>query len=278
MSLHNHITPQEYLKHFAAYQYPERIWRYDKRGSSPKLLPIKATGQRKDFHPLGEERRLFRIEKSASPALNQLRDHSQIDEVGRVAIGNYLATMLARTERTRSKMADYLSEDIASLKNDPEVPARMWKVPMEPMLKHLEELEERLLRDNPLRTKETILNQALYLPDVLDHIVDMNWQVFTAESSERFLTSDNPVFVGTNGLKPPRGEFLFPLASESVLVGSWQSPKRRLTYRPANLQLVKGINRYTVSGADRWLYFHQRAGWVIKVIQNPSTKVGREPL
>ncbi len=277
MSLHNHITPQEYLKHFAPSQYPEQIWRYDKQGDAPKLLPIKVAGQRKGFHPSKEERRLFGIERSALAALNQLRDHSKIDEVGRVAIGNYLATMMARTERTRFKMADYLSEDISSIRNHPESWAMKWNVPMKPMLKILGDIEENL-QGNPLRTKETILNQALYLPEVLDHLVDMNWQVFTVTSSERFLTSDNPVFIGTNGLKPPHGEFLFPLASESVLVGSWQNPKRSLTYRSASLQFIKEINRYTASGADRWLYFHQRAGWVTKVIQNPSTRVGREPI
>ena len=275
--MHNHITPQEYLKHFATHKYPDRIWRFDKQKVSSEILPVKVAGQRQDFYSPGEEQRLGKIEQFALAPLNQLRERSEIDGSGRVAIGTYLATMLARTERMRFKMADYLSEDVADIKSHLELWSMKWNVTVEQLLKFLKGLEENL-QGNPLRTKETVLSQVLYLPGVLDHVVDMNWQVFTAESSEQFLTSDNPVFVVANGLKPPRGEFLFPLASESVLVGSWQPPRRSLTYRPAHSPFIKEINRHVVSGADRWLYFHKRAAWIIRVIQNPSTGIGREPL
>ena len=119
---------------------------------------------------------------------------------------------------------------------------------MAPMLGHLDRIEESLEGD-PLRTKDSLLHQVLELPKVLDHIIDMNWHVFTVESSERFLTSDNPVFISkAKGLMHPHGEFLFPLASEVALVGSWQGPKRGLTFLSASSRFIKEFNRHVVSG------------------------------
>ena len=220
---------------------------------------------------------MARIEQSALVPLDQLRERSDLDEGGRVAVGEYLSAMIARTERARLRMADYLSRDIASAKGDPELTAKQWNVPVAPMLDSLVKIEERL-HDDPLRTTEPLLHQVLELPGVLDHIVEMHWEVLTAESSEQFLTCDNPVFVGQAiGLIPPDGEFLFPLASEVALVGSWQRPRRSLTFLPASSRFIKEFNRHVVSGAERWLYFREPADWIKKVVQNPSTRTGRKP-
>ena len=104
----------------------------------------------------------------------------------------------------------------------------------------------------------------------------MKWQVFKVGTTDRFLTSDNPVFIGrSTGLKPPSGEFLFALASDIALVGNWEPSLGELTYLSANSRVVKEFNRFIVSAAENWIYFHKKAGWLKKVVQNPSTKVGR---
>ena len=274
--MHNHITPQEYLKHFSTNQNSDLIWRFDRQESRWERVPVMRAGQRKDFLPLDEEKRLTKIEQSALGPLNQLRKRSRLSGGDRIAVGKYVAVMIARTERMRSRMADSLSEDIASAKSDPERLALQWNVPMAPMLDHLDRIEESL-KDDPFRTKNPLLHQVLELPDVLDYIMEMNWQVFTVDSSERFLTGDNPVFIGkAKGLMPPHGEFLFPLASEVALVGSWQGPKRGLTFMPASSRFIKESNRHVVSRTGRWLYFHEKADWLTRVVQNPSTRIGRE--
>ena len=274
--MHNHITPQEYLKHFSTNQNSDLIWRFDRQESRWERVPVMRAGQRKDFLPLDEEKRLTKIEQSALGPLNQLRKRSRLSGGDRIAVGKYVAVMIARTERMRSRMADSLSEDIASAKSDPERLALQWNVPMAPMLDYLDRIEESL-QDDPFRTKNPLLHQVLELPDVLDYIMEMNWQVFTVDSSERFLTGDNPVFIGkAKGLMPPHGEFLFPLASEVALVGSWQGPKRGLTFMPASSRFIKESNRHVVSRTGRWLYFHEKADWLTRVVQNPSTRIGRE--
>ena len=277
MKIHNHITPQEYLKHFATKSNPELVWRFDIRKGIWESLPVRRAGQRKDFispeddHLLNEN-----VEGPAQSYLNKLRMGEHVDEDGRFAVSKYVVTMIARTERMRLRMADSLSQDIASVMNAPEATAIQWGVPVAPMRTHLSKIDEHLQVD-PLRTKEPILRKVLDFPEVQDHIMKMNWHVLTTRFSERFLTSDNPVFFRkATGLKPPYGEFLFALASKVALVGDWQGAERNLTFLPANSRFVKEFNRYIVSGADRWLYFHKRADWVNRVVQNPSTRAGRE--
>ena len=277
MSLHNHITPQEYLKHFATNQCRDRIWRYDKEKGTWGLLPIKSAGQRKDFYPQAEEDRLTKIEQSALVPLDQLRERSQLNDDGRDAVGEYLAATIARTESIRLKMANYLAAGIADEKSDSEETARRWNVPVALVLEHLDTIEEGLEGD-PFRTQEPLLHRVLELPEVLRYIVQMNWRVFTTDSPERFLTCDNPVFVGqANGLMPPDGEFLFPIASRSALVGSWRGPERSVAFHEATSRIIKEFNRYVVSSAVRWLYGHQKVDWVRKVVKNPKTSIGRAP-
>ena len=277
MSINTHITPREYLKHFTTIEDLDLIWRYDKQNARWERLSVSRVGQRRNFYSPEEESRLAEIEYSASFPFNQLREGSELDDSGRAAAGKYLATMIARTERARLRTAAIFSEEVAGAKSDSGRWAMEGNVPEAHMLNYLDEIDERL-RGDPLRTKEPLLLHVLELPEILDHIIAMNWQVFMARSPERFLTSDHPVFVGkAKGLKRPDGEFLFPLASQVALVGSWRGPNRSLTFSSASSQIIKKFNRYVVSGAERWLYFHEPADWVTKVVRNPSTKVGREP-
>ena len=277
MSLHNHIVPQEYLEHFGTTENSESIWRYDKRSARWEQLPVKSVSQRMDFFSEEDERMLNeKVEGPAIRHLKKLRAGEQLNQGGREAIGEYIARMVARTERMRLKMANSLKQEVAGVEDNPGLWAMQWGLPVVPMLKHLSDISESLQTD-PLRTKEPLLHRVLDLPEVRDNLVEMNWQVFTAVSSERFLTSDHPVFVSeSKGLKPPHGEFLFPLASGIALVGSWQGPKRGLSFSIASSRFIKEFNRYVVSGSDRWLYYHERAGWLDRVVRNRSTRRGRE--
>ena len=240
-------------------------------------LPVMRAGQRMDFYPPGEEARLAKIEQSALGPLNRLRNRSKLDLGGRGAVGKYLVAMIARTERARLRMADYLSSDIASAKGNPELTAKRWNGPEASMLDYLRKIEEGLEGD-PLRTTQPLLHQVLEFPGVQAHVLQMHWEIFTAASPEQFLTSDSPVFVGGDtGLKPPRGEFRFALASDVALVGSWQGRRGGLQFLKGSPGLIREFNRYVISGADRWLYFHEKADWVPKVVMNPSTRIGRRP-
>ena len=271
MAIHNHTTPREYLKHFATNDDPEKTWRYDIKDRKWELLPVEIVGQRSDFYSMEMEISLnSKIEAPAQSHFNRLRRGEQVDGAGRLAVARYVVNMATRVERTREKMADSLQREITQIMEAPEEWAIKWNVPEDILLDHLEQKEQSLLGD-PLRTKDPVLRTVLELPNALALIMDMNWHVFAVDTIDRILTSDNPVFVGAQRLKPPHGEFFFPLASKVAMVGNWKGAKEGLTYLSANSRFVKEFNRYVVAGADRWLYFHEKADWVTKMVKNPST-------
>lgn len=234
-------------------------------------------GQRKDFFsPEFEQLLSEKVEGPAIPHLNKLREKQCIDVAGRLAVGRYVTVMIARTERMRMRMAKSMSQDIGKALQDPEEAARKWNLPIVPMYRGLRRIEDSMQGD-PLRTKEPALRQVLWLSGVMDHIMRMNWQVFTADTTDRFLTSDHPIFVSkTAGLKHENAEFLFALASDIALVGNWKFTLGELAFQSADSRFVKEFNRYVVSAAEKWIYFHKKANWINKVVQNPSTNVGRE--
>lgn len=277
MKIHNHITPREYLKHFATKDNPDLIWRFNIHKGKWEELPIIRAGQRKDFFsPEVEQLLSENIEGPAIPHLNKLREKQCVDVAGRLAVAQYITVMIARTERMRYGMSKSLSQEIDSVMNAPKLTAEQWGVPEGPMRTQLEKMKQGLA-GNPLRTKEPLLRQILNLPDVQDHIIRMNWQVFAVDTTDRFLTSDHPVFVSkTAGLKHEDAEFLFALASDIALVGNWKFAFGELDFQSANSRFVKEFNRHIVSTAENWIYYHKKADWISRVVQNPSTKVGRE--
>lgn len=276
MQIHNHITPQEYLSHFSAIDNPEMIWRFNVQRSIWENLPIKRAGQRKDFfsrkhdHSLNEN-----VEGPAIPHLNMLRTGKRIDSEGRIAVTQYVAVMLARTERMRLRMAGTLSQDLDRALQDPELIAKKLGFPVGPVRTGLREIEHRIQGD-PLRTKEPVLRNVLWLPKVAAHIMQMNWHVVEIGTTDRFVTSDHPVFIDRSiGLKPPSGEFLLAMASNVALIGNWAPPVQDLTFLTADSRLARECNRRIISAAGNWIYCHKRANWVSKVVQNPSTNMSR---
>ena len=281
MAIHNHTTPREYLRHFASSADADKIWRYSLHEGVWELIPVANVGQRKDFYTAEEEVRLSKIEGSAIAPLRLLRAGQQLDHEGQRAVGVYLTTMIARVEHTRKKLPSYLRSEISAMQSDiqenTDYWTEQWNLPASYMVKYLSDKHQSLTGD-PLRIKDPIFSQIGVLPQVIEHITRMCWTALTSNSSDRFLTSDNPVFVRRDiGLKPPDGEFLFALSSEVGLMGSWRSPSEGLEFLKGPSGLVREFNRCVIAGADRWLYFHEKAKWVREAAKNPSTKSGRRP-
>ena len=166
MKIHNHITPQEYLKHFATIRNPDLIWRFNIRKNIWKELPVQRAGQRRDFFSSEYDFLLNEnVEGPAQSYLNKLRKGEHVDEDGRFAVSKYVAVMIARTEPMRLRMADTISQDIGRALQDPEVTAKKLGLPVAPMRTLLRQIEDRMQGD-PLRTKEPVLRQVLDLPKV----------------------------------------------------------------------------------------------------------------
>ena len=111
---------------------------------------------------------------------------------------------------------------------------------------------------------------------VLSLVYGMTWRIVLADADNRFLTSDNPAsFFEAYGLGKPEAEITFPLSSDMALFASWQGPRERLITVQATPSLVKEANRRVASGAERFLFYHERRDWIGTVADKPHPFLSR---
>ena len=247
----SHYVPQEYLRPFAPPSQPDQVWRMDKLNGESKLLPIKNVGMEKDFYTGRYEDWLsLKVEGPAWGPRNELLRHEQIDLDGRRKLAILLYSMMVRGPRTRRILVE---ESIPRLA--PEVALRL------------------TVGD---KTSGEIIRMLHSLP-VSDRVVallsDMTWRVVTIKERghERFITSDNPVFIDYGyGLKRPFGELSFPLSSRTALHARWQGQPGKLLFDECPSSTVKEFNRRSVLESVQYLFSDSESKWVLKVRKHRS--------
>ena len=98
----------------------------------------------------------------------------------------------------------------------------------------------------------------------------MNWRVFVDYDGPVFVTGDNPVsFTRDIGLGHPDAELTFPISSSAALVATWRSD-RGSGYYKADDHIIGEINRRTIKGSTRYVFFEREVSWIPKVIRKPN--------
>ena len=279
-----HYVPQHYLRHFATREDPNKIWMYDKCSKEFRRLPIKNVAQSSGFYSEEDERALSGgIESPAQVPLDQLRNCQQIAVEGRRAVAVYLDSMLKRGPRNRRKMIEKApqtkNELLSEIRGSLELEASKFNLTPAELLHRVEQWG-REYDSRPLSMRDDPIRRQWLSPRVVNCFFSMTWRVIKADDSHRFLTCDNPVFFDEGcGLKPPYGEFSFPLSSDVALHGCWQGPQEGLIFvqeKPAFVKaLVKEIDRRVAFMADRFLFCHQNAKWVPVVAGKQRPELNR---
>lgn len=133
---------------------------------------------------------------------------------------------------------------------------------------------------NPMVSIYSGLKSILVFGDILFH---MNWNFCMATEEWRFLTCDNPVFV-FDPTYDPKGmtgvgfmnknvEITFPISKDLCAVGGWNLITDYI-YVQAKNQMIKNINRRTISSAHRFVYSSSRNEKLLKAV---SKYKGSEP-
>ena len=273
-----HYLPQHYLRHFATPEAPDKIWMYDKCSKEFKRLPIKNVAQSSGFYSEEDERALSKwIEGPAQDPLDQLRNGHEVGVEGRRAVAAYLDSMRKRGPRTRRKMIEKApqtkNELLSEIKENPEFEASRFNLSQDELLHKIEEWEGKF-DSKRLSMKDDLIRRQWISPVVIDYIFSMTWRVIKADDAHHFITCDNPVFFDEGyGLKPPYGEFSFPLSSDVAVHVSWQGPREGLFFVQAKPALVKEIDRRVAFMAERFVFYHRDASWVPKVADKLSPRL-----
>ena len=279
----HHYVQQSYLRCFRTPEDPDKIWMYDKSLKKFKLLPIKSVAQSSGFYSEKDERALSeKIEGPAQNPLEQLRNGRQLEVQDRQVVAVYLESMIKRVPHTRKKMLEIAprvkNELLARIRDNPESLksfASQYNLTQQELLHTIKHWEQKF-DSKPLSIQSNMIRRQWISPVVNYYIFSMTWRVLTADDSNRFLTSDNPVFFDKGyGLKNLNGEFSFPLSSDVALHGSWQGPQEGLIFVQGRPRLVKEINRRVVFGAERFVFYHQNPRWVSVVAEKKKPRLNR---
>jgi len=279
----HHYVPQHYLRGFEPPAHPGTIWRYDKASKLFKCIPIKVVAQEPAFYAEEDERALStQIEGPALGSLARLRRGEAISQDDRARIAVYAASMMMRGPRRRRKALEMapsvLADTITGFKKRLEEWASSPDADRALVARRFAELEA--VRDKYAREPPSTVIDQVRSPWPRQRFVDlifaMTWRVIASDASTRFLTSDNPAFFfEAHGLGQPEAEISFPLASDVALHGSWQGPREGLIFVQAKPVLVREINRRIVSGAERFVFYHEHAKWIATIADKPHPFLSR---
>ncbi len=251
---------------------------YDKCSKEFKRLPIKNVAQSSGFYSEEDERALSdQIEGPAQDPLDRLRNGQEVGVEGRRAVAVYLESMIKRGPRNRRKMIEKApqvkSELLSEIKGNLGLEASRFNLSQEELLHEIEEWEGKF-DSKRLSMKDALIRRQWISPVMIHCIFSMTWRVIIADDSHYFLTCDNPVFFDEGyGLKPPFGEFSFPLSSHVALYGCWQGPREGLFFVQARPPLVKEIDRRVAFMAERFVFYRHNDSWVPKVADKLSPRL-----
>ncbi len=276
-----HYVPQKYLRGFAEIGNDKAIWMYDKKLGKFTNPGIKSVAQEAGFYSDEVEQQLNElIEKPANRVLDKLRSKKKIDEIERIHLSVYIATMIKRVPKRR-KMAlsmapSFIEKNINEIRNQVEEWASTTenKSLAERRLNEIREIETSFRKKIP----EFIIDQVR-LPwasqEMVDLVSAMFWYVVSPKE-EYFITSDNPAyFFEAYGIGNQKSEMTFPISRDLALFTSWKGTQNSIVYREVRRQIVRQANKRIASGADRFVFSHRKEDWIAKISDNPKPYLSR---
>jgi hypothetical protein len=267
----DHYVPQAYLRGFTEPQSVEMVWVYDKAQKIFFRTNVKNVAQEKDFYgPEIEIALNSDIENPANPVLEKLRRREAITDTERYSLSVYIAVMLSRVPRRRTKIKERLPAEIeATIQRYIDTLSRITAATdaqaeiVQRRLRELEELRIKYLTEPP----EPVIKE-INIPRPNEKIVhliySMVWRFLIADRGPtRFLTTDNPAFFFESyGFGREESELSFPISSQMCLLGNWQSGNGADGILGIPEIYVKEMNRRNTSAATRFLFYHKRADWL----------------
>ena len=277
-----HYVPQHYLCGFENPDEPGMTWTYDKIAKTSKCLPIKSVAQQSGYYEEADEMALAnQIEGPALHSLAALRRRQHVDVEGRIRLANYIASLMTRVPRRRTKAfemfpdvldstASRLRKQLEQWADSPDADAALAALGIADI-----EAVKKKLADNPpsevvelIRSPWSSLRYAVLL-------YDMTWRIISC-NSKKFITSDNPAyFFDAYGIGNPESEVCCPLAPDVGLHMSRQGEPCGLLFVQARRAVVKEINRRVATGAERFVFSADPAPWLRSVCDKPKPYLSR---
>lgn len=279
-----HSVPKWYLDAFAAPEEPGLVWQFDKKTltftesaiSTAKIL------QQREFYDLDAERELYeKVEKPGNSVINKLRSHKAISGEDRAVLARYIATMLTRVNRHRTRKHELypqvLTEVLSNFRADVRSAAFDKIIDQSIIERWLTEADlfEKKYQENPPPDIHGKIRNPFPSNQLINLVFSMRWRFLQADGPSYFITSDNPVFFFECwGLGSPESEFTFPLSHDLAICG-YRSTVQRSEEWVKSQKLVREVNRRTAHAASRFVFYRKRVWWVAKIASKSNPELQR---
>ena len=282
----HHFVPQRYLKGFQPPDNLGFIWMFDKLTQKSKCLPIKQVAQVPGFYEDEIEISLnVDVEIPGNDVIDKILAgkpiEDDVNDQDRNHLTYYIATMIRRVPHARALGQKFIPQTLVEVTGrvrqqlvDAEAVGLLTKAELEAKLAEADAWERKSQKEPPAEVRKMIETPWPF-KRWLFAIHNMHWRVLRTEGPSYFLTNDNPAYFFEGfGLGHEECELILPLSTHLLLHCSWQAVKSS-TVQTIPQQLVKELNRRIASGADRFVFYHKDADWVLKAALNQPGQLSR---
>jgi hypothetical protein len=278
----HHYTPQEYLRGF---QCPDRsgmIWMYDRLERRFTCVPIKTVAQEVGYYSDEDERLLNRlVEGPANPILKKIRQGGEIDDTDRSKLVDYIGTLITRGPMRRRWCLDRapsVTDEVVRQQERELVELTATSSNRELADRNLSKFKQMKpgFLARPQAGLEEFLRQPWPSSQMLQSIEAMTWRIVRSTTSERFLTSDTPVWFNLGRATcESRRPLICPLATDIALIAIRQRPPKSTSFEVVGPLVVREVNRRIANGAVRFIFFHANAEWLPRLAQKARPRFSR---
>ena len=275
----HHYCPQRLLKNFQIPENPGYIWQHDKQRDEPVCAGIKNVAQQRDFYDAATEELLnIEVEVPGGNAIDRILAKQPLTPKEQFDLVLHVGVMLRRTPAHRL-WAKEISKKImpealeivrehgrALAEQAGKIRGEEWRNAW------LEKVELSIEKLNGQPCEEAIerMNDPFPSQQILAVLLSMTWRIIEKSGQQHFIISDNPaVYFRAEGygLGGPETEVVMPISPTIALHGSYNTCHPSFSRMTVNDKTVREVNKRIVRDATRFVFTHERAMWLSKILK-----------
>lgn len=261
-----HTTPRFYLSGFRYPKEPAYIWEYERdkpfhpgtpsRLHNPVKRTLKKAGVIVDFY-YDIEDELKAVEDAAKAIIEKIRT-ATATAVGPVIslaekrnFVTYVGNLHKRVTKREHRVAPVWPRLVGEYPWDEKQRELAYAGRFGDAIR-LDTIRETFERGMPERARQA----SILLPydRTATKLYEMTWRLLITTPPDAFITTDNPVFIGSES-------FFVPIATHVAILGQMRGPDD-CTVHPIDAPGVEQCNRVLIGEAVKYVYSHEPNEWV----------------
>jgi hypothetical protein len=277
----HHYNPQRLLRNFQDPTRPGFIWQHDKCRDDPVQAAISKVAQERDFYGAETEELLnLAVEIPGGNAIDKILGTQPLTLEDQIHLAIHIGTMLQRTpfhrQWTKEISKDIVPKAIEMVREHGHTQIRLFAQAnrrseewVNAWLTQMGQSIEKLDGKAPQEAIER-MNNPFPSETIVAVLLDLTWRIVESGGPQLFITSDNPaVYFRAEGygLGGKETEVVMPISTTVALHGSRNRCHPNLTRVKASQQTVREFNKRMVRDASRFVFTHDKAPWLAKLLR-----------